>query len=616
MMIGGQNYWWNRGDGDGHRGVVETIKMLDSEQNFREVHNLHNLRLYSSRMASALSGVDYHTFQSGILMKVNVCKSVIDTIHSFIGTKRPRNEYSVFGGTYDDKERAKSMTRFMSGIFHRYGQYPTGSRVFLDAMIFGTGIEAVTQHNGKIKLERVIPNELMIDENEVRDGEVFNSIRHKEVPAEILADMYPECATEIMESSLVRDRVSYARPKGCKLVSWFEAIHLPTDEHEGRHIIGTDRCTIVDEEWESERFNWTAYKWNVPVLGFWGSGLVEDLNSLQMEINYLARRIQHIMNLASHSIWVKSGDGKAKSSWNNTDFSVREYSQTPPIFLPMPAVDQSYFMRQDALEEKAYRIAGISQLRAQGAKPAGLNSGAALRNYDDIGDGRFQEKSLRWEQFHIDVGELILDVAEQIQDEGGEDLKVLTSGDKEVEEINFEDCRLERNKYVVRPFPTSLLPDTPAGKLETIAELGNLLPEMKPHLVKALDMPDIQGLMSRINSKVDVIDFQIDQMLKGREMVPDTYMDLNLAFSMGVDAQSRWEIDQVPESKKQLLRDWMSRVEYLMTSAQGGGQQPAPSPGPSPEAGMPPGPEMMQGPPMPGQGMPPGQSMPPPAMAA
>jgi len=62
---------------------------------------------------------------------------------------------------------------------------------------------------------------------------------------------------------------------------------------------------------------------------------------------------------------------------------------TKPSYEVAPCVPQEMYAQLQRLIEYAYQQSGVSSLAAQGQKPAGLNSGEAIRNYDDIQSDRF-----------------------------------------------------------------------------------------------------------------------------------------------------------------------------------------------------------------------------------
>lgn len=588
--------WWEDDKNDAHRNVFATVEFLDEEQSYRRDQNLHHLRLYSNRVASSLTGRDYTQSTGGNRLKINVVRSVIDAAVAQIATNRPRPTYTTEGATRTIKKRSKNLAKFVNGQFYALQQYDMSLRLFLDAAIFGTAFEHVFEKDGKIKAERVFPDEMLVDDNEARDGDPRQLFRHKTVTKGVAKALYPRLSLEIDEATVIRDAANFENTITDK-ISIVEAWHLPSGPHkdDGRHVIAISTATCIDEPYTSERFPFSVWRYSESPLGFFGVGLSEILASIQVEINAILMDIQERRHLQMSGLWVKKGSGITRL--DNRRNAVREYKDTPPVYVETPSIDPVQVQMLQQLTAQAFQEAGISEMFGAQQKPAGLDSGEALKTYNDIGNKRQLHMGQRWETFHVrDVAELILDTARQIEARGGGDLKVLTQDNKEVEEITFSEVSVDKDKYITKVFPTSLLPDTPAGKLDTIEKLGQAIPGMQEQLLDLLDVPDLDDMRSLLNAHIRLVDHMIEEMLeKGNAQVPLPFMDLQTAQKRGILSLLRAEVEGYEEERIELLRVWLDQVHAMMT--------PPPAPAP-PEAGAPPDaapqPGMPVGPPMPG----------------
>lgn len=151
--------------------------------------------------------------------------------------------------------------------------------------------------------------------------------------------------------------------------------------NDGRHVIAIDNFTLLDEEWERDTFPFCFIRWTERLLGFWGQGLAEQLTGIQVEINKLLRNIQEQMHLATPKVFVEAGSKISKAHINNEIWGIIEYAGTPPTFYVPKTVSGEIFSHLDRLFSRAYEIAGVSVLAAQSKKPAGLESGVALREF-------------------------------------------------------------------------------------------------------------------------------------------------------------------------------------------------------------------------------------------
>jgi hypothetical protein len=74
------------------------------------------------------------------------------------------------------------------------------------------------------------------------------------------------------------------------------------------------------------------------------------------------------------------------------------------------------------MKSAAYEDSGVSRMAAQAVKPAGIDSGVAMREYRDQTTQRFSMQEKAFERLVLDVYELALDCCKDL----GEDAPVIT----------------------------------------------------------------------------------------------------------------------------------------------------------------------------------------------
>lgn len=576
MVLAGSDLWWQHDDP--HLGVFATVERLDDIQQHRHTAMLTYLRMYSNRAAQGFASTDYSLTDSGEKLKLNVIKSTIDTATAAIATKKTKPFFLTFEGDHTLRRKAKGLQKFVSGQFYAQRIYDKSLRVFQDAAIFGTAyLKIVEGFDGQITAERVFPYEIVVDDQEARDCDPRSLYQHKEIGVEVAARLWPQFEEEIRGSKLIRDGGVFS-DRLTQRVSIIEAWHLPStpDSDDGRHVITFSNCTVVDEPWTHTGFPFAVFRLNEAPIGWHGTGFAEELIPIQVEINYTLQKIQRSLTLAASQLWVKKGQGI--SHLNNQDWSVNEYKDTPPTHVAVQPIHPAYLQHLQYLENKAFATVGVSQLQAMAQKPAGLSSGEAIRTYNDTVSSRFTHVEQRYEQFHLDIADLMIKVARDIEERGEGDLRVLAQGDRHIEEISFRDVSIDKNKYSMRVFPTSLLPDTPSGKLETLEQLMKILPEAQQYAIQLLDMPDLDNFKSLAAAPVEIVDKMIENILeRGEFATPTPFMNLDLARHRATMALLRAQTDGTPTERVDLLRVWLTRVDKLQQMAGGAAtpQQPA-----------------------------------------
>ena len=559
-----RSLWWREeADDDAAKSMVETFSFLDGEQAHHRDRNLHHLRLYSNRMAASFSGASFADFYpwEDERLRVNIVQAVIDAAVSQLATSRPRAMPLTIDGEWELENRAKYMGRYIDGLFHSVQQYELGLQIFQDGVTYGTGIEKVLNECGDVGAERVHPDELVVDDIEARNGKPRTFYQYKETSAELALAMFGEHVKgreEIIEKArLLRDD-HVGRRRVAEPISLIESFHLPSSRKakDGKHIIATSEGPILVEAW-NRRSPYAVFRWKHPGIGFWGTGIAEEVASIQIEINYILEKIQRLLWMAAPQTWVHKGT-VSDTQWTNEEFAVREFAGSqPPIFNNPSAVSPEYFNQVQTLIDRAFQITGISQLYAASQKPSGLNSGEAIKNYNDIQSARFLHVGQRYEQFHMDVAELVFEEARALE-KGGHTIVAKGQGSG-LEELKFSEVNIERDKYQLRVFPTAFLPSTPAGKMDTLEQFGKISPEIQKHLLAELQFPDLEKALSVVNAPLELTDMVIDQILhKGKAFAVEPMWPHELMRDRATLMAARAQVKNAPEARVDALRKFAS----------------------------------------------------------
>ena len=567
--------WWDSKK-DAHEGVMEVHEAIRDDQSYRKEQNLQNLRLYGNFYSSGLSSSNYARSKSTSIrnrVTLNVIQSMCDTVTAKIAKNRPKATFLTSDGDYRMQRRAKLLDKFCEGQFYATGIYETAPRVFLDACVFGTGAMKIYEGEGGIKIERVFPDEIIVDDMEAVYGEPRQLFQVKYVDRDVLHALYPERRDEIYSAAAPEDE-SPERERVNQIIC-IEAWHIPSgkDAGDGRHVICIDGATLLDEPYERDYFPFVFVRWTERLLGFYGQGLAEQLTGIQLEINKLLFNIQEQMHLAKPKVFVEAGSKISKAHLNNETWGVIEYRGAPPQFFVPRTVSGEIFSHLDRLFNRAYEITGISQLAAQSKKPAGLESGVALREFQDIETERFMITAQQYERVFLDAARQMIDIAREAA-ERGDTFEVVSHGDKFIEKIRWKDINLKEDQYVMKIYPTNLLPTTPAGKLQKVIEMlqAGMLSQQEARGL--LDYPDISAVNNMMMAAYDDIMFQIEQMLEhGRYFPPEPFSDIQLAMPLVRSAYLRAKVNNVPEERLDLLRRYLEECVALLGRMRAEAQQ-------------------------------------------
>jgi hypothetical protein len=98
-----------------------------------------------------------------------------------------------------------------------------------------------------------------------------------------------------------------------------------------------------------------------------------------------------------------------------------------------------------------------------------------------------------YEKFFLDLDRLSIDCAKEIYKETGT-FEAKVPGKKFLETISWKDVEMDDDEYLMKAYPTSSLPNEPAGRLQTVQEYvqaGFYTPRTAKRL---LDMPDLEQI--------------------------------------------------------------------------------------------------------------------------
>ncbi len=606
--------WWEEDDPSG--AVLEVSGKIERDQSMRRMRDLLHASLFANQPLDSL-------YQMGVMktpagwwdplglghkLTWNIVQVIIETAAAKISKNRPRVMFLTSGGNYSMQRRAKGLSKFVDGIFDAGRIYEEGQRCFVDGCVFDAGIMKVYADGSEIKYQRVLPAEILVDDTEAIYGKprsmYQNVFAHRDLLIEAFGSKKTEDGRRLIDKIKEAPGVDPSNQYGAgDMIRTVEAWHLPAgDDHPGRHPIVIDGATLFSEKWTKDYFPFPWFKWGDRLVGMWGQGLAERLVGIQLEITKLLRRIQEsIHKMAVPRIYYEKGSEVSKTKFTNEVGVFVPYVGRPPEERIAPAMSPEVYQHLERLYAKGFEIARLSQLSAIGQKPAGLDAAVALREFHDIENEGFVVVGQRYEQFYQDAARMTVDMARDLYE--NREHRVKAPGTRLLEEIAWRDVNMPEDKYVLRSFPVSLLPTTPAGRLQKVQEMlnGGLID--REMALSLLDFPDLEGAVSLHTSAVDDIKRVIENIVEhGEYETPEPAQNLPLMLKMAQSAYLKARNDNVPDKRLDLLLRLMSETQETITDL-GPNQVPTLAAPPPPE-GMPP------------EGMPPGAMAPPPdAMA-
>jgi len=511
-------------------------------------------------------------------------REVVDAAWSQITQARPRPMIVSDGGDWSMKSMSKKLNRLVLGVLQQPTVYPAIEMAVRDALICGTGFLLVDSEGKDLRVSRVLPNEVFVDELDAIDGVPSRIYRVTRCSRKKLTAIYGD---DDAISNAITGGASYldvpelgylyqSSRNREDMVLVFEAWSLGLKDGEaGRHVICTTAGSLVDEEWNRPRLPIVAMRCSPPVQGFWGQGIAGTVASHHLEVNRILQRNQDAMRMFGvPQVYVEKGTALAKQQLDNSIGRIITYSGKPPTVVTSPVVLSESLDAVDRYTEAAYSEWGVNRMTAQGMKPAGIDSGLALQTWLDQGNTRLGPIVRAYEQAIVDLCRVTIDEARAMADRGDELELLAPKSSGAMSRIKWADANLDDDKFMVQVFPVNLLAKTPQARLEQIQLLQQMGLIADPRqAADLLDYPDIEAFLQKETASIDLTSRIIEKALDDGILIsPTEVMDLNYAMRTVQNAIIRATVDGVPEERIELLRTWMRQALVI------GEDQAAPPP--------------------------------------
>lgn len=570
----GKRYdWWLQPQDKKHTMLIDYVKAIESDQaprrlqwiQFARMYQNQNPQQYYSSLTNAASayGASMSQWSSR-----NIVKSCIDTATSKIGKSKPRPVFLTEDGNYEQQKKAKSLTQFLDGQFDYMKIYSKGATVFRDGGIFGIGglKFSVDTDEGTVECERVLIDEIFVDDADAVYGQPSQIHHVKYVSKSALAAKFPLLKDKI-NAAASAFQATNMRSYNADLIRVYESYRLPSKSggEDGRKVLAIETCTLSDVEWKKDYFPFVFHRWCERVSGFWGLGIAEELYGTQTEINKILRNIDRALSLvAVPRMYVQPGAMPTAKMDNNIGAIIT--TSTPPTFQTPTAMNGETYNHLKWLVQSGYDQIGISEMSATGQKPAGLDSGIAIREYEDVTSERFMVIGQKWEEFYLEAAKITIDLNKDLMGMG----KAVTVKiqDKDfLDTINWKDIDLAEDKYILRCFSANILPTTPAGRLAKVQELmqAGLIPIEEG--LKLLDFPDFKAYRNQALASSDLADKMIDSCLNGKYIAPEPQMNLAQALSTAQNRYLEAKLNKANSKGLSLLNRWMEAIKGMLPAA-------------------------------------------------
>lgn len=585
--------WWKAEDeAKLAQELCGTASYLKTNQTYKVRQRAVDIRMYSglsvySYAGSNVSKMDRTKTLPDDRPTFNLVQAAVDTLVSRLSQNRPEPKFLTDGGDYKQRHLAQRLNQFMMGEFYQTKYFEKAVQMLRDCLVMGTGCLKIYEgHDKKVKVDRVMITDLYVDENDAINGDPQGMIQVKLMDRDKLMSMSDKAAQIIIAAA--PNSVPDSSPDSGRttsdqvmVVEGWKLASGPDKEAPGytpgRHTLALQSGIIHDDkEWHKTKFPFVFMNYSDPFLGFFGQGIATQLFGTQMGLNRILYSISRMIILSTPKWLVEKNSGVPKAHLDNQLGSIVMWQGVKPEFITPPCNAPELYAERDKLIQYGFQQCGVSAMQATSQKPEGLDSGAAIRSYDDIATDRFASVAKKYDNVFVDGAYLIAETAKEIAEIYGEYQTVYPNKDG-TKEIDLPAMKFLKDPFVIQCFTESALPRSPAGRIQTVTELvqaGILTIKEGARLMRFQDLEQNERLD---NAAEERIYMQLDSIVEdGKFIEPDMFLDLMLAQEICVKYINLYLACKLEESKADMLRDYFSQVRTLIMAATPPPPQPMP----------------------------------------
>lgn len=577
--------WWLLPDSTIAQGVVSVFKTIFQNDSARRQQYQISTRLYaninivgSTGSPSAKAASQNKTINDRLTY--NIVQSVIDTLQSKMIKNTPKPMFLTEGGDWSLQSKAKKREKFIDGIFYENKAHQLGRECLRESFVKGDGLIYQFIRDSKIKYEKVPVEELYVDQAESEYAEPRQLHRIKNIDRDVLIGLFPSKSKLIRSCNKSTVDTIGSAANVADLITVVESWKLPSKKGapDGKHTIVIDNGELLSESYTLMRFPFSRISWSRRLSGYWSQSLAEQLQNIQLEINKTLWVIQRSMHMAgSFKVLIENGSKIVTEHLTNDIGAIINYNDTPPQYIIPPPIQQEYFQHLMNCKQMGFEQAGISMLSATSQKPAGLDSGKALRTFNDIESERFLKLGKDYEDFFLDLAQVSMELASLIAEEKKrtgkteeeKEYKVLYIGKDSIETVTWEEIAPEEGEeFVLKMYPVSQLPQDPAGRFAQIQEYSQA-GWLKPRQARRLmDFPDLDQVESLANAEEDYLNKILEDICdKGEYTPPDQFDDPLLALELCLQYIAKGKLHNLDPKRMAMLQTFNDQLIAMQAKA-------------------------------------------------
>ncbi len=584
--FGSSKPWWQSDKDHAHTDILATVTEIESRQSGFYERCMRLERLYDPN-----SGSDGGVLSDDKVVE-NVIASTVDTVVATVAATDVRARFMTDGADWSMQRQARHLEWYAEGVATQQGVAEKCRAGFKGSAKKGTGLNHVyVDRFDQLRVEPVIVDDIIVDENETRYGGTPKQMHRRcsRDPDELKAE-YPGFDEQIDRAMAAGGKNRRMQGSGGAqqqrnevhvIHSWRLPVGMPSNKKTykpGRYVVSIDSCDLFDVPWTKAGFPFAVIRWSEREGGWFGISLSERLAGHQRALNKRNWQINRVLDQgASLTTYVRPADANLMVKTTNTLGQIAVVKGDYPQTVAAPQVHPEVYANREQLKASAFEESGISRMAAQSVKPAGIDSGVAMREYRDQTTQRFSMQEKAFEQFVLDTILLVLDCCKDMDKAAPVIMKRTKFGARKITW-----SKVDMGDVEVQISAASTLSRTPAGRIQTVLEWAQAGVISQDETRRLLQHPDLERAMSLYTAALESVEYCFDEIADGHTVMPEPFMNLDMIKSRGTSQYLKWSMDAAPERVLEGLRQFIVQATYMLDQAANPEQGNMPMAGPAP----------------------------------
>lgn len=575
--------WWDK-EFEGNRSalIMRHVEAVEANQ-----FDLFNRFERLSYLYDPSSYLDLEGRQRTSMLTENVVASNVDTVTAVVAATEVEPRITTDGADWSAQRQARHLGWYAGALGRKIGIHEEAVSGFKWSALKGTGLcKVYIDGFNRIRAEDVPVDDIVVDNAECRTASQMPSqMAHRKLVDRLaLAAEFPSMSEEIenlrADFSEARRWAGY-RPVDDNQVVCCEIWKLPIgiqgepNYHAGYHAIVSDGIDLLFEEYHDDYFPFAVFRWSDRPSGWYGIGGAERIVGQQRVLNKSNWQIdrQHDQ-FAMPTTYVSMADAAltVRSNYRVGNI-VAVKGEVPKTVIPQAVSPETYQRRNDA-RQSAYQEFGVSEMAARSAKPAGLDSGVALREYRDQTTQRFAQQEKRFEEYVLRIHWLALQCAKKLDGDAPDVIRRSRFGNQFIRWADVDMGEVE-----VQMEAASSLARTPAGRQQLALEWAQAGVISQDEARRLMRHADTEKAVSLYTAAIENLEMTIEKILDGEMRMPEPYQNLKLGIWRFEQSYLEAQGDGAPDEVLEGLRQWMVQAAAILSMQQAPLPEELPMPG-------------------------------------